>query len=203
MICQRAPTLSELQPPSPVDLASTALSLPHLREEQRPGPSGCPDVPQARAHCACRRHRPGTFPCRLLRERADIPDVSCSYGPGRYDANYEQKGLDYPIGFVRWTEQRNFEAVLDMLSDGRVDVTPLISHRFAISDAGRAYEIIGGAEPSLAVLLTYPDAEAHSWALRSRTMVLPRRPSASFVQAEIRHPLRSELMVPVTTQQRP
>ena len=44
--------------------------------------------------------------------------VSCSYGPGRYDANYEQKGLDYPIGFVRWTEQRNFEAVLDMLSDG-------------------------------------------------------------------------------------
>jgi predicted dehydrogenase/threonine dehydrogenase-like Zn-dependent dehydrogenase len=109
--------------------------------------------------------------------------VSCSYGPGRYDANYEQKGLDYPIGFVRWTEQRNFEAVLDMLADGRVDVAPLISHRFAISDAGRAYEIIGGAEPSLAVLLTYPDAEAHSEALRSRTMVLPRRPSAILVRS--------------------
>ena len=48
--------------------------------------------------------------------------VSCSYGPGRYDANYEEKGRDYPIGFVRWTEQRNFEAVLDMLADGRLDV---------------------------------------------------------------------------------
>ena len=103
--------------------------------------------------------------------------VSCSYGPGRYDANYEQKGLDYPIGFVRWTEQRNFEAVLDMLSDGRLDVAPLISHRFAIADGERAYEIVGGAEPSLGVLLTYPDAETHGRALQSRTVALPRRPS--------------------------
>jgi predicted dehydrogenase/threonine dehydrogenase-like Zn-dependent dehydrogenase len=105
--------------------------------------------------------------------------VSCSYGPGRYDANYEQKGLDYPIGFVRWTEQRNFEAVLDMLSDGRLDVAPLISHRFAIADGERAYEIVGGAEPSLGVLLTYPGAETHGKALPSRTVAvaLPRRRS--------------------------
>ena len=103
--------------------------------------------------------------------------VSCSYGPGRYDANYEQKGLDYPIGFVRWTEQRNFEAVLDMLADGKLDVAPLISHRFAIADGERAYEI-GGAEPSLGVLLTYPDAETHAKALRSRTVTLPPRSSA-------------------------
>jgi predicted dehydrogenase/threonine dehydrogenase-like Zn-dependent dehydrogenase len=103
--------------------------------------------------------------------------VSCSYGPGRYDANYEQKGLDYPIGFVRWTEHRNFEAVLDMLSDGRLDIAPLISHRFPIGDAGRAYEIVGGAEPSLGVLLTYPDAETRGKAPRSRTVALPRRPS--------------------------
>ncbi len=102
--------------------------------------------------------------------------VSCSYGPGRYDANYEEKGLDYPIGFVRWTEQRNFEAVLDMLSDGRLDVAPLISHRFAIAEADRAYEIIGGAEPSLGVLLTYPDVLGE--AARSQTVTLPRRPSA-------------------------
>ena len=56
--------------------------------------------------------------------------VSCSYGPGRYDPAYEDQGHDYPIGFVRWTEQRNFEAVLDMMVDGRIDVKPLISHRF-------------------------------------------------------------------------
>ncbi len=61
--------------------------------------------------------------------------VSCSYGPGRYDPAYEENGVDYPIGFVRWTEQRNFEAVLDMLADGRLDVGPLISHRFSIDDA--------------------------------------------------------------------
>jgi len=83
--------------------------------------------------------------------------VSCSYGPGRYDENYERKGLDYPIGFVRWTEQRNFEAVLDMLADGRLDVKPLISHRFDITEAQRAYEVVAGSEPSLGVLLTYQD----------------------------------------------
>jgi threonine dehydrogenase-like Zn-dependent dehydrogenase len=64
--------------------------------------------------------------------------VSCSYGPGRYDPNYEEKGQDYPIGFVRWTEQRNFEAVLDMLADGRLAVKPLISHRFPIEAAETA-----------------------------------------------------------------
>jgi threonine dehydrogenase-like Zn-dependent dehydrogenase len=61
--------------------------------------------------------------------------VSCSYGPGRYDPEYEEKRHDYPIGFVRWTEQRNFEAVLDMMADGRLDVKPLISHRFPLERA--------------------------------------------------------------------
>ncbi|MFM2289027.1 MAG: hypothetical protein RL684_2170, partial [Pseudomonadota bacterium] len=60
--------------------------------------------------------------------------VSCSYGPGRYDPSYEEKGNDYPVGFVRWTEQRNLEAVLDMMADGRLDVKPFISHRFDIAD---------------------------------------------------------------------
>ena len=82
--------------------------------------------------------------------------VSCSYGPGRYDSNYEEKGVDYPVGFVRWTEQRNFEAVLDMMADGRLDVAPLISHRFAISDAERAYALVAGTESSLGILLKYP-----------------------------------------------
>lgn len=82
--------------------------------------------------------------------------VSCSYGPGRYDTDYEEKGFDYPIGFVRWTEQRNFEAFLDMLADGRVNVKPLISHRFAIAEAEQAYAVVGGSEPSIGILLQYP-----------------------------------------------
>ncbi len=86
--------------------------------------------------------------------------VSCSYGPGRYDPNYEEKGQDYPVGFVRWTEQRNFEAVLDMMADGRLDVKPLISHRFALDDAASAYELVSGKGQSLGILLEYPTAEA-------------------------------------------
>jgi len=82
--------------------------------------------------------------------------VSCSYGPGRYDPAYEEKGHDYPVGFVRWTEQRNFEAVLDMLADGRLDVSPLVSHRFAIEEAAAAYALIDSSEPSLGIVLQYP-----------------------------------------------
>lgn len=82
--------------------------------------------------------------------------VSASYGPGRYDPNYEEKGQDYPVGFVRWTEQRNFEAVLDMMAAGSLDVKPLISHRFVIDDAENAYELISGDSPSLGILLEYP-----------------------------------------------
>jgi predicted dehydrogenase/threonine dehydrogenase-like Zn-dependent dehydrogenase len=86
--------------------------------------------------------------------------VSCSYGPGRYDVAYEDGGQDYPLGFVRWTEQRNFEAVLGLMASGRLDVRPLISHRFEITNAQRAYDVIAGAEKSLGVLLTYPSKDA-------------------------------------------
>ncbi len=84
--------------------------------------------------------------------------VSCSYGPGRYDSLYEDGGQDYPFGFVRWTEQRNFEAVLDMLADGRLDVHSLISHRFALDQATNAYELVGGGGASLGILLHYTNA---------------------------------------------
>lgn len=83
--------------------------------------------------------------------------VSASYGPGRYDPNYEEKGQDYPVGFVRWTEQRNFEAVLDMMADGRLDVKPLISHRFDIGEAEKAYALVEETNKSLGILLAYPD----------------------------------------------
>ena len=83
--------------------------------------------------------------------------VSCSYGPGRYETGYENKGLDYPIGFVRWTEQRNFEAILDMMADGRLDMKPLISHRFSFTDAIDAYKVLTDAPDSLGILLQYPE----------------------------------------------
>lgn len=82
--------------------------------------------------------------------------VSCSYGPGRYDPEYEEKGRDYPFGFVRWTEQRNFEAVLDMMAGGRIAPGSLVSHRFDISQCEQAYELIASRSPSLGVMLKYP-----------------------------------------------
>jgi predicted dehydrogenase/threonine dehydrogenase-like Zn-dependent dehydrogenase len=81
--------------------------------------------------------------------------VSCSYGPGRYDENYEQRGLDYPPGYVRWTEGRNFEAVLGAMSGGGLDVSPLITHRFQLDDALRAYEAIEHDPSALGVILQY------------------------------------------------
>src|SRR5512140_2121093 len=81
---------------------------------------------------------------------------SRSYGPGRYDSNYEESGVDYPIGYIRWTEGRNFQSVVDLMSSGKLKVQPLISHRFPIEDAATAYEVITGKkkQPFLGVLLT-------------------------------------------------
>jgi len=86
--------------------------------------------------------------------------MSRSYGPGRYDPQYELEGHDYPIGFVRWTENRNLGAFLDLIALGRVRVAPLITHRFPLTSAGDAYEVINGRTnaPFLGVVLTYPDA---------------------------------------------
>jgi predicted dehydrogenase/threonine dehydrogenase-like Zn-dependent dehydrogenase len=88
--------------------------------------------------------------------------ISRSYGPGRYDPAYEEKGQDYPFGYVRWTEGRNLEAIVDLIASGRMDVNPLITHRFPIEQADQAYELISGKrdELFLGVLITYPQAEA-------------------------------------------
>ena len=81
--------------------------------------------------------------------------VSASYGPGRYDSFYEEDGNDYPVGFVRWTEQRNFEAVLDMMDSGALDVQPLVTHRYDIKNAIKAYTLLD--DPSaLGIVLNYP-----------------------------------------------
>ncbi|MEJ5203349.1 MAG: zinc-binding alcohol dehydrogenase, partial [Anaerolineales bacterium] len=85
--------------------------------------------------------------------------VSRSYGPGRYDTNYEEKGLDYPIGYVRWTERRNMAEFVNLLASGQLNVQPLITHRFPIERAAEAYELITGKrkQPFLGILLTYPE----------------------------------------------
>ena len=85
--------------------------------------------------------------------------VSCSYGPGRYDPSYEEKGHDYPFGFVRWTEGRNFEAVLDMMAEGNLETAPLISNRFPIAQAGDAYDLLASDKLSLGIVLDYPSAD--------------------------------------------
>jgi predicted dehydrogenase/threonine dehydrogenase-like Zn-dependent dehydrogenase len=97
---------------------------------------------------------------------------SRSYGPGRYDPSYEEEGRDYPIGYVRWTEGRNLEAVVELMAAGKLNVKPLITHRYPIEKAAQAYELITGKKkgPSLGVLLTYPDVESQE---ESQTIHLP------------------------------
>lgn len=115
--------------------------------------------------------------------------VSCSYGPGRYDPNYEEKGQDYPLGFVRWTEQRNFEAILDMLACGQLDVQALITHRFAFEDAPQAYQALvdDKEKAGLGILLQYT-ADAASRAIRQLELRQgvtfdPVRPVLGFIGA--------------------
>jgi predicted dehydrogenase/threonine dehydrogenase-like Zn-dependent dehydrogenase len=106
--------------------------------------------------------------------------VSCSYGPGRYDPAYEDKGQDYPVGYVRWTEQRNFEAVLDLMASGALDVKPLVSHRYTVDEAGKAYDLLASGAPSLGILLRYPEREGEAASrLRARTVSLAAAGPAS------------------------
>ncbi len=104
--------------------------------------------------------------------------VSCSYGAGRYDPEYEDKGHDYPYGLVRWTEQRNFEAVLAMLASGSIQIEKLISHHFDFDDAAKAYSELSGGKGVMGILLSYlqPESDvsvkqATDNALRNRTVV--------------------------------
>ncbi len=84
--------------------------------------------------------------------------ISRSYGPGRYDPVYEEGGQDYPFGYVRWTEGRNMQAFVELLAQDKINLKPLISHRFPIEEAPQAYELITGktGQPFLGVLITYP-----------------------------------------------
>jgi predicted dehydrogenase len=124
--------------------------------------------------------------------------VSRSYGPGRYDPEYEEKGKDYPIGYVRWTERRNMEAFLQLLAGGKVKVQPLITHRFPITEALQAYDLILGknGEPSLGILLTYPEQSASETKTfyQSSGIVVSPRPSVVGPRSSILKPVTVGLL---------
>jgi predicted dehydrogenase/threonine dehydrogenase-like Zn-dependent dehydrogenase len=107
--------------------------------------------------------------------------ISRSYGPGRYDAAYEQKGRDYPIGYVRWTETRNMEAFVQFLAEKKLDIGALITHRFSIERAQSAYDLITGKsrEPFLGVVIEYAGGEDELPALA----VVPERATAALRSA--------------------
>jgi len=113
--------------------------------------------------------------------------VSCSYGPGRYDPAYEEQGQDYPIGFVRWTQQRNFEAVLDMMVSGQLDVKPLITHQFDFEKAGEAYDLLTFDKSALGIVLRYSSDEdsryVSSVRLSSAASIDAVKPVVGFVGA--------------------
>jgi predicted dehydrogenase len=90
--------------------------------------------------------------------------VSRSYGPGRYDPEYEEKGHDYPAGYVRWTEGRNLAAILQLLASEKLDFAPLITHRFPIEEAEKGYELISRktGEPFLGVVITYANQPSYA-----------------------------------------
>lgn len=97
--------------------------------------------------------------------------VSCSYGPGRYDSDYEEGGQDYPLAFVRWTEQRNFEAVLDLMSSGQVNVDSMISHRVLFERGPEIYRKMSEGEQGLGMILKY---SSNSSEKPQNTIALPR-----------------------------
>lgn len=120
----------------------------------------------------------------LQLERADFYEkeltfqVSCSYGPGRYDTFYEDQGNDYPPGFVRWTENRNFEAVLDLLVSGALDPLPLISQRYPLAQAKQAYDAVSARE-GLGMILQFPDDEDSPQAPPARTIAMDSKAASS------------------------
>ena len=125
-------------------------------------------------------------PRKLFYEKELNLKIVRAYGPGRYDKSYEEQGRDYPLGYVRWTEGRNLQAFLKLLSQDKVRVEPLISHRFSIDSAQQAYQLLSGnrATSPLGIVIEYPGEEGlDPWiALPPLTSSLKHARSASTVR---------------------
>ena len=142
---------------------------------------------------------PVTLAAKLARDRApvvvvgdvgmDVPRepfymkeldlrLARSYGPGRYDPDYERWGIDYPIGYVRWTEQRNMQAFLDLVGRGLIDLDPVITHRFPFSDAEQAFAALESERPLVGVVLEYDRASEATGPLPPRERRAARKGSA-------------------------
>jgi len=125
----------------------------------------------------------GLVPFGLPREIAYAKElelrISRSYGPGRYDAGFEEKGLDYPAGYVRWTETRNLEAFLHAIGEGRVEIGTIVTHRYGLDDAPAAYDMLvshEGRRP-LGIVIRYADESAASMPTAPVTESLSVRPA--------------------------
>jgi predicted dehydrogenase len=127
-----------------------------------------------------------TIPRKPYYEKEIDFRVSRSYGPGRYDPLYEEAGVDYPIGYVRWTEQRNLQAFLELLASEKVKLALIITHRFSVEDAPKAYALISGKaakkEPFLGVLLTYPEDAQPDTVVPLRAASAPETSAADAVR---------------------
>jgi predicted dehydrogenase len=118
------------------------------------------------------------IPRKLYYEKELSFRVSRSYGPGRYDPHYEEKGRDYPVAYVRWTENRNMQTFLQLIADGKLELEPIITHRFPIAHAADAYSLISGktGEAFLAVVLSYPDEPSLLHRIQVRLAEAPQVP---------------------------
>ncbi|MGC3947774.1 MAG: bi-domain-containing oxidoreductase [Chryseolinea sp.] len=111
--------------------------------------------------------------------------ISCSYGPGRYDTDYEERGVDYPFAYVRWTEQRNMQAFLEMIAKGLVNVKPLVTHTFDIDNAEKAYEIVLGKnpQPHIGILLLYAERDEKTSSLKQLRSEPVKQVNVGFIGA--------------------
>jgi polar amino acid transport system substrate-binding protein len=131
----------------------------------------------------------GAVPTGFTRKNYYVKELelrmSCSYGPGRYDAEYEEQGLDYPIGYVRWTENRNMQAFADLIASGSLPLQKVITHVFDFADAPKAYQmIVDRSEPFAGILLKYDITKDLKKEVKLREVkVTPGEPALGFIGA--------------------
>jgi predicted dehydrogenase/threonine dehydrogenase-like Zn-dependent dehydrogenase len=144
------------------------------------------DLARDRAHVVIVGAVPLDVPRSPFYEKEIDVRLSRSYGPGRYDRAYEEKGVDYPVGYVRWTENRNMQAFLHALAAKQLQLGTLITHRVPLADATRAYDLVAGEiqERFLGVVLTYSEEQTPPRPIPTPGIVAkPARANVGFIGA--------------------